>query len=150
MADILQLVGGWGQDNIFFICNRESHGYRTRHISYAYIFNLCEKSIFLIPIWADNGVYKAYADLPIFLPHDSIEKIYSTRESYPLKDCFGISIYTKDRFWDPNVKLSKTGGFVFNIDGHIDGAHFHDYNANRIYMQYRGNLRIYLKNQYNH
>ena len=68
----------------------------------------------------------------------------------PLKDCFGISIYTKDRFWDPNVKLSKTGGFVFNIDGHIDGAPFHDYNANRIYMQYRGNLRIYLKNQYNH
>ena len=146
LANILNLVGGWGQDNICFICNKETHGYHSRNISEAYIFNLCEKGIFLVPIWADNEGYKAYADLTIVLPHDTIEKIYTNRESYPRKNSVGLSIYTKDRFWDPNVKLSKTGGFIFDIDGHIDGAPFHDYNVNKIYTLYRDNLKLYNQN----
>ena len=150
LANILKLVGGWGEDNICFICNKESHGYHSRNISYAYIFNQCEKGIFLVPIGADNGAYKAFADLTIYLPLDNIEKIYTTKEKYPRKNSIGLSIYTKDKFWDPHVKFSRTGGFIFNIDGHIDNAPFHDENVNKIYMMYRDNLRIYLQNKYNH
>lgn len=150
LANILRLVGGWGEDNICFICNKETHGYHSRNVSFAYIFNQCEKGIFLVPIWVDNGAYKAYADLTIAIPFDAIEKIYTTRESFPRKDSIGLSIYTKNSLWDPNVRLSRTGGYIFNIDGHIDGAPFHDDNVNRIYTLYRNNLQYYLKNQYNH
>ncbi len=148
LANILNLVGGWGQDNIFFICNRETHGYRTTNISCAYIFNLCEKGIFLVPIWVDNGAFKAFADLTIFLPHDAIEKMYTVSESFPRKNSIGISIYTKTNFWDPNVRFSTTGGVILNADGKIDGAPFHETNVNKLHELYRNNLKIYLQNQY--
>ena len=139
LANILNLVGGWGQDNAFFLCNRVLRTTHRRHLEEAFLFNMCEKGIYLIPIGMDKGVPKAYADLAIVIPTESIKEFYGYDSEYPQSSSRGFTITTKCPMWDMFSRLFyRTDVMVFRVTAriHVDNAPFHDFNVNKLYQMY--------------
>lgn len=141
LANILNLAGGWGQDNTFFICNRVSSTMRRNYLREAFLFNMSEKGICMIPISREKGIYKAYADLAVLIPPESVEKIYTYQRNTPRLNSQGITIITKTPFWDlyrKGLQLCRGNGnrFTFSAQAQIDNAPFHAANVSRMIQMY--------------
>ena len=139
LANILNLVGDWGQDNTFFLCNRVMRTTHRRHLESALIFNMCEKGIYLIPLSMDNGVLKAYADLAIVIPTESIDSFNGYHSEYPQSISRGFTIGIKRPMWNMfSRSFYRTDTRAFRITAriHVENAPFHDFNVNKLYQMY--------------
>ncbi len=139
LANILNVVGGWGQDNTFFLCNHVARMTHRRILEQAFIFNMCEKGIYLLPISMDNRVPKVYADLAIVIPAESISKIYAYDSETPQRSSRGFTIFTNRPMWNmfsPTFLNPERTNFRFTARIHADGIPFHDFNVNKVYQMY--------------
>lgn len=139
LEGILKRVGGWGQDNICFICNRAILTPRNAQLMDAVIFNLNETGIYTIPIGTDNGVAIAYADLCSVIPTGDIRgiRIYPPSSGSNRQEDMELCIEYDNYVWDtydrgtkPLFDLTK----AYRVKRRIDGAPFHEGNVNKLYQ----------------
>ena len=138
LEGILRLVGGWGQDNICFICNRAILTTRSAQLIDASLFNLNENGIYIIPIGTENGATKAYADLCSVIPAKSIKGIrfypasLNPQKQDDMELCIDYDEYTWDTY-DRGTKPLFDLTMAFHVQRRIDGAPFHECNVNKLY-----------------
>ncbi len=150
MANILRMANAWGENNTFFICNNMSGApyrkYRStkKRIRNAFLFNLCEKGLFLVPISNDNGVVNAYPDLCCVLPLDKLNKLYIIPlVSFSVHDKYFFSIWSDPKDWRLNAvgdSYKATLPYEFCVSKSIDGAPFHEFNVTKLYNTYHESL----------
>lgn len=139
LQSILNIVGGWGQDNTFFICNVKFNRSRTVHVEDAHFFNLCEKGLFLIPISLDADGCKAYVDLCTMVPTSEIARIglYPSIYAPVNQDDMELAIISNNVVWDIHNKgndMFAHSTLTYQVKRRIDGAPFHEYNVNKLFQ----------------
>lgn len=151
LEGILRLVGGWGQDNICFICNRAILTSRNAQLIDASLFNLNENGITIIPIGTENGTTKAYADLCSIIPTKSIKGIHfypaslSPQKQDVMELCIDYDEYTWDTY-DRGTKPLFDLTMAYHVQRRIDGAPFHECNVNQLYQLHGSPSRLNNKN----
>ena len=147
LQSILNIVGGWGQDNTFFISNVKFNRSRTVHVEDAHIFNLCEKGLFLIPISLDADGCKAYVDLCTMVPTSEIARIglYPSIYAPVNQDDMELAIISNNVVWDIHNKgndMFAHSTLTYQVKRRIDGAPFHEYNVNKLFQLYGSANRL--------
>ena len=118
LEGILRLVGGWGQDNICFICNRAILTSRNAQLIDASLFNLNE-----------NGI-----------------TIISPQKQDVMELCIDYDEYTWDTY-DRGTKPLFDLTMAYHVQCRIDGAPFHECNVNQLYQLHGSPSRLNKKIQ---
>ena len=126
---ILRYVNGWGTDNTCLVCNEYVRTRRTTAIHNAFIFNLCERGLYLIPLFSDkNGAPKAYVDLAQFIPSEDIKRV---RVNPVNGNACRLSVQFTRPLWNQN-QYRMFDIWSFLVSDSIDGADFHRVNVAKL------------------
>lgn len=135
LANLLRTVNAWGQNNCCFVCNELVITRYSTTVKNAFVFNWCEKGLFVIPIYCDDsGTPRVFLDLTTALPPSAVKYIKVTPFR---KDSQQIYVKLNVPLWNHNQRW-KCNYLHFQVANVIDGAPFHENNVTQLYLSYNG------------